>query len=107
MKYVGNMHGNEPIGRELLIRLADYLCDAAIRKDKEVLQLLNSTSIHILPSMNPDGFNLALNTEKVQLRFYTTNLNPLSHFALLKQKCLSMWRTIAALSRRVRYVSEP
>ncbi|KAL6740828.1 hypothetical protein Aduo_014144 [Ancylostoma duodenale] len=63
MKYVGNMHGNEPIGRELLIRLADYLCDAAIRKDKEVLQLLNSTSIHILPSMNPDGFNLALNTD--------------------------------------------
>ncbi|KAK6749706.1 hypothetical protein RB195_001985 [Necator americanus] len=63
MKYVGNMHGNEPIGRELLIRLADYLCDSAINKDKEVLQLLNSTSIHILPSMNPDGFDLALNTD--------------------------------------------
>uniref|UniRef100_A0A158P615 Peptidase_M14 domain-containing protein n=1 Tax=Angiostrongylus cantonensis TaxID=6313 RepID=A0A158P615_ANGCA len=62
IKYIGNIHGNEPLGRELLIRLADYLCEAFNEKDKEVLQLLNSTSIHILPTMNPDGFNIALNT---------------------------------------------
>ncbi|VDM56201.1 unnamed protein product [Angiostrongylus costaricensis] len=69
VKYIGNIHGNEPLGRELLIRLADYLCDAANKKDKEVLQLLNSTSIHILPTMNPDGFNVALNTHDVACFF--------------------------------------
>ncbi|VDL74480.1 unnamed protein product [Nippostrongylus brasiliensis] len=75
MKYIGNMHGNEPLGRELLIRLADYLCDAAIKKDKEVLQLLNSTSIHILPSMNPDGFELALNTDPADREWLTGRSN--------------------------------
>ncbi|KJH46367.1 zinc carboxypeptidase [Dictyocaulus viviparus] len=71
MKYVGNIHGNEPLGRELLIRLADYLCDAAIKEDKEVLQLINSTSIHILPTMNPDGFNRALNTNPADRAWLT------------------------------------
>lgn len=54
-KYVGNMHGNEVVGRVLLLQLIDLLTRGYLR-DPAVTLLLNSTRVHILPSMNPDGF---------------------------------------------------
>ncbi|CAJ0576896.1 unnamed protein product, partial [Mesorhabditis spiculigera] len=75
MKYVGNMHGNEPVGRELIIRLADELCNGFKNKDKEIISLLNSTSIHLLPSMNPDGFELALETPAAERQWLTGRAN--------------------------------
>ncbi|XP_060759010.1 carboxypeptidase M isoform X3 [Neoarius graeffei] len=54
-KYVGNMHGNEVVGRVLLLQLIDYLTRNYM-SDPFVTSLMNTMRIHILPSMNPDGF---------------------------------------------------
>uniref|UniRef100_UPI0037E7F963 carboxypeptidase M n=1 Tax=Semicossyphus pulcher TaxID=241346 RepID=UPI0037E7F963 len=56
-KYVANMHGNEVLGRVLLLQLIDDLVRGYRKNETWSLQLLNSTRIHILPTMNPDGFD--------------------------------------------------
>ncbi|XP_073723233.1 carboxypeptidase M [Misgurnus anguillicaudatus] len=54
-KYVGNMHGNEVVSRVVLLQLIDYLTSRYL-SDPLVTRMLNSSRVHILPSMNPDGF---------------------------------------------------
>ncbi|XP_023245704.1 carboxypeptidase D [Copidosoma floridanum] len=55
VKYVANMHGDEPVGRELMIYLAKYLL-YNYGKDPRVTKLVNTTDIFLMPSLNPDGF---------------------------------------------------
>ncbi len=56
MKYIANMHGNEVVGLELLLFLIEYLLTS---NDNQVIQLMNSSRIWIMPSMNPDGLELS------------------------------------------------
>lgn len=56
-KFVGNVHGDEPVGRELLMLLANWLCDNYM-KDPLATLIIKNVHLHLLPAMNPDGFEL-------------------------------------------------
>ncbi|XP_065606327.1 probable carboxypeptidase X1 [Cyrtonyx montezumae] len=58
-RYVAGMHGNEVLGRELLLNLMEYLCREFRRGNPRVVRLVTGTRIHLLPSMNPDGYETA------------------------------------------------
>ena len=56
-KYVANMHGDETPGREFSLYLIEWLCENYGSSDRATF-LVNNTDIYIMPTMNPDGFEL-------------------------------------------------
>ncbi|TRY61803.1 hypothetical protein TCAL_17225 [Tigriopus californicus] len=56
VKYVANMHGNEVIGREMLLALAEYLVSEYSQGNPRITHLLDTIDLHLLPTANPDGF---------------------------------------------------
>lgn len=77
-KYVSNMHGNEVVGRELSLLLIQALLEGYGR-DKSLTSLIDSTRIHIMPSLNPDGYENAFvgdcNSEHGRRNAHNIDLN--------------------------------
>lgn len=54
-KYIGNMYGNEVVGRELLLNFIEYFCKN-FGIDFEVIDLVYSIRIYFMLFMNFDGY---------------------------------------------------
>lgn len=54
-KYIANMHGNEIVGREMMVEFLRDIGERYHKNEAEVLEVVNNTEIFIMPSMNPDG----------------------------------------------------
>ena len=52
------MHGNEIRGRGLLMKLA-YFLSTRYDSDQDVRDILDATVFHLIPTINPDGFDQA------------------------------------------------
>ncbi|KAH8039917.1 hypothetical protein HPB51_009173 [Rhipicephalus microplus] len=54
-RYTANIHGNEALGRQLLLYLAEYMLEN-YGNDSRITRLVNNTELHFCPSLNPDGY---------------------------------------------------
>jgi carboxypeptidase D len=54
-KFVSTMHGDEPVGTELLLNLIDLLL-TDYGSDPRITALVDETVIWLVPLMNPDGY---------------------------------------------------
>ena len=66
MKLIANMHGNEAVGRELMLALSAYLLEN-FNTDQRVRDIVSKTDIHIMPSLNPDGRLLLLKHQDIMV----------------------------------------
>ncbi|KAJ6658701.1 hypothetical protein lerEdw1_019861 [Lerista edwardsae] len=58
-RYTAGIHGNEVLGRELLLMLMQFLCKEYKDGNPRVRNLVTETRIHLVPSLNPDGYEIA------------------------------------------------
>ncbi|MEE6486524.1 hypothetical protein FKM82_014626 [Ascaphus truei] len=58
-RYMAGAHGNEVLGRELLLLLMQFLCQEYKAGNPRINHLITHTRLHFLPSINPDGYEKA------------------------------------------------
>uniref|UniRef100_A0A3Q0RYQ0 AE binding protein 1a n=1 Tax=Amphilophus citrinellus TaxID=61819 RepID=A0A3Q0RYQ0_AMPCI len=57
-RYTAGLHGNEALGRELLLLLMQFLCKEYNDENPRVRRLVDGVRIHLVPSLNPDAYEL-------------------------------------------------
>ncbi|XP_015242875.1 PREDICTED: inactive carboxypeptidase-like protein X2 isoform X1 [Cyprinodon variegatus] len=58
-RFTAGLHGNEAVGRELILLLMQYLCKEYKDRNPKVQRLVEGIRIHVVPSLNPDGHQKA------------------------------------------------
>ena len=65
--FIGNMHGDEPVGREIAMEVGRWVCERATttrettseaetRERALAKRLVNEATLFVVPTVNPDGF---------------------------------------------------
>ncbi|XP_074526302.1 adipocyte enhancer-binding protein 1 [Halichoeres trimaculatus] len=54
-RFTAGLHGNEVVGREMILLLMQYLCKEYKDRNPRVQRLVEGIRIHLVPSLNPDG----------------------------------------------------
>jgi len=81
-KYVANMHGDEVVGRQNSLQFIEYLLTNYGKQTTlgaTITNLINTIDIYVMPTMNPDGFELGsrYNANGVDLnRNFPDQFNP-------------------------------
>uniref|UniRef100_A0A8C8DUR4 AE binding protein 1b n=1 Tax=Oryzias sinensis TaxID=183150 RepID=A0A8C8DUR4_9TELE len=55
LRLTAGLHGNEAVGREMLLLLMQYLCKEYKDRNPRAQRLVEGIRIHLVPSLNPDG----------------------------------------------------
>ncbi|XP_017162096.1 inactive carboxypeptidase-like protein X2 isoform X1 [Poecilia reticulata] len=58
-RFTAGLHGNEAVGRELILLLMQYLCKEYKDRNPRAQRLVEGIRIHLVPSLNPDGHETA------------------------------------------------
>lgn len=83
--YSGSIHSNEWITTPILMKFIEDYCNAYVTRsnlyDYSVRNLFNSTSIYIMPMVNPDGVDLVTGNIPVSSPSYQKALHIANRFS--------------------------
>lgn len=61
-RFTAGLHGNEAVGREMILLLMQYLCKEYKDRNPRAQRVVEQIRIHLVPSLNPDGHEEAFET---------------------------------------------